>query len=538
MMLQRTAFLLSLTIIFSAGLTSAQGDEYSGHLNEAHPSDQYTLELTAGESLLISAEATSGDLDANLRLQNPDGETIAQNDDRAEGNLDPVLGYTVEVSGTYTVIISRYDKQANSGDYRLTLETGDASLLSALDSLTSIALSGPAEIVDSEHFRIHYTTNGKDATNRDFATLVSEAMENAWTSEIEVLGWPAPPDDSGLGGDARMDVYLIDTLDRRGYGFLGQAVPLPAVGDNPNTPEIERFAAPSALRLENDFVETLGETDISIADLVRSTAAHEFHHAIQDGYDSSEPHTWYFEATAVWIETLVYPKIQAAARFVQDNYSFPEACFGQSRSWDSILRYGDWMFIQSLADAHGQDIVKRLWTNIAQYDGFEALEQTLNDVDDTVGEALARYRVQNLTRDYKFAAYFGDLTVRMSQNIDEIGRWPSLVGIQELGATYYGFHPPAGLYTITLSDADPALQAWAVGIRDQKAESFQLGQDGIISTEGYDDMYLIVFNGAYDDRVNDCNHQDYVLEVEEAGNELPAVIQDFWNARYFLPLGN
>ena len=71
-----------------------------------------------------------------------------------------------------------------------------------------VSLSGPALAHDTTNFRIHYTIEGEDATTVEFAQLVGTTMEEVLQIQTG-LGWPLPPPDGTMGGDARFDVYLV-----------------------------------------------------------------------------------------------------------------------------------------------------------------------------------------------------------------------------------------------------------------------------------------------------------------------------------------
>ena len=80
------------------------------------------------------------------------------------------------------------------------------------------ALSGPIQTHSTEHFLIHSTLDSDDAISPidnnnnglpDFAEAVAEALEFSWQHEIEEMGWRAPLPDEGEGGDAKLDVYLV-----------------------------------------------------------------------------------------------------------------------------------------------------------------------------------------------------------------------------------------------------------------------------------------------------------------------------------------
>jgi hypothetical protein len=535
MMSYRMAGIILFIIAAGVGLASAQDLTYSGYIDSTAPSKSYTFELQAGQSALITAEATSGDLDTYLTLYDPSGASVAENDDRNPGEiLDSALGYTATVGGTYTVRVSRYEPGDSSGNFVLNITIGDESVLAGLDQLLRIQLSGPEIIMDTEHFRIHYTFDGEDATDEIYVDHVLRTMEEIWRIQIERLGWPVPPADDQRGGDGRFDVYLVDLLGN-GDGIFGYASPEDDFGDNPNTPTVEAYATSSYLAIENDFSEVAVD-DAEAVQLMRATAAHEFHHAIQFGYDINDAHDWYYEATAVWMEVITFFKEEDATGYVSYNYEYPELCFGTTADpGDGQLQYGEWLFLQSLSDVHGMEIVPKLWANIGEFEGFEALEKTLERYGDDIPTAVARYRVQNLLRDYDLAGEF-QATVWLENTIDAPGRWTFTgEGIQELGANYFAFSMPPGVYQISLSGDNGALLLWAIGIQGTEAVEIPLGRDGLLSTHGYDYVYLMVFNPVYDEDVNDCTYGSYVLDVRLSSGEGAAATHT-WDATNFAPL--
>jgi hypothetical protein len=509
---------------------------YTGTLNRRHPSYTYTFDLQAGESVLLLAETTSGALDPNLKLNNPQDVLIGQNDNRSATSTDAVLGYTAENTGTYSVTVSRYNGQSNFGDYQLTITIGDKSVLDPLADLTAIDLSGPIKIIDTTHFRIHYTLRGSDKTTEDFASEIADTMEVVWSVEIDKMGWPAPPNDDFLGGDSRLDVYISDMLDSDGSGPLGATELGFVFGDNPNTPTHELTATSSTIFLENDFAEMADNDKNTPENLMRATAAHEFHHTIQAGMDGLEPFNWYWEATATWMETAVFPKNQAAVYYVDQNYLYPEICFGTREDPYRLLMYGDWMFIQSLVDQHGSKVVQKLWSNITLYDGWAALDHTLAEYGDTIAQALARYHVQNLLRDYKFGTYFGNAKVFLENDIQDTGRWTySGSGIEELGANYYNLRLSDGEYNVSLIEDNNRLELWAIGVRGKEADAFHLNREGNISTSGYDHMYVMVFDPHYKTDLTDCSYDDYAIRVSATRDSALTPVDHTWNARYFSP---
>ena len=63
-----------------------------------------------------------------------------------------------------------------------------------------------------------------------------------------------------------------------------------------------------------------------------------------------------------------------------------------------------------------------LWKQIADYEGFDAVEHYLETVNTDVPHELARYRIKNLARDYKLAPEF-KATVWLENTISGAGEW-------------------------------------------------------------------------------------------------------------------
>ncbi len=94
-----------------------------GNINDSAPSVRYSFDANADDSVSISMETTSGDLDPFLFLYAPDGTLVERNDDRESGNRNALIALTLTQRGTYVVEATRFE-QANvssSGTFRLTL---------------------------------------------------------------------------------------------------------------------------------------------------------------------------------------------------------------------------------------------------------------------------------------------------------------------------------------------------------------------------------------------------------------------------------
>ncbi|MFQ3566716.1 MAG: MXAN_6640 family putative metalloprotease [Aggregatilineales bacterium] len=527
----RIMFALFVVTIVAIGVyAESETIVYTGFIDSNTTLKEYPLPLEAGQFVFILAEATSGDLDTYLYLFDPDGQIVSSNDDRSADSYDSALGYQAPFTGVYTVQVTRYPGYVSSGTYRLQITIGDdSSVLDPLLELTRIQLSGPMLVRDTPHFRIHYTLQGSDRVTEAYVDAVAHVLEEVWEIQINRMGWPPPPPDGFMGGDSRYDVYLMDLLGS-GEGTLGYTAIESIIGSNPHTDFTETRAATSYIVIDNDFAEISRGSPLS---LMRATVAHEFHHAIQFGFDSDDPHEWFYEATAVWMETATVGKDEDATGYIEYAYMYPELCFGTDNDpGQGQLMYGEWTFIQMLVDLYGDDIVLELWRNIALYDGFEALERTLAAHNATIPQIIAEYRVKNLARDYVLAPRF-NATVWLENTINGPGRWSySGRGIQELGANYFRLNAPPGVYYAGLVNDGGMLELYAVGVVDGLVEATALGRGGAIDTTRYSTTYLMVFDPTYSEDVSNCVYRDYSIDLMATKSAPPPVSFTFPSTYY------
>jgi hypothetical protein len=530
-MLKTVYAVLTCLFVVTFGIARAQEtDSYSGELNDTTESRDYTISLNAGDAVLIKASAEeNSDLDTYLSLYDPSNQLVAENDDAYIGNTNSRIAYVAEKGGDYRVTVTRYDN-STSGRYLLEITTGDTSILDY-----DVPLSGDTLTMDTEHFRFHYTLTGTDAVDMDYLEKIANAFEDARHIELDKLGWPEPPNDGTMGGDDRYDVYVMDVVGSADEA-LGIASPELFVGDNPSTPAVEEFAATSYISIDNDFddLEFTGTQDE--VTVMRSTAAHEYHHAIQFGFDGAEPHNWMAEATATWIETVVAGVDQDATDYVEVAFEVPEYCLGTTAE-DNGVMYGEWTFMQFLTDEFGSDAVHQLWQYIADYEGFDALSKLTEAHDMTVPDLAARYRIKNLARDYKLAPLF-NATVWLEDTITGTGMWTHSdldEGVQELGASYFDFKPEPGIYDVELRGDARKLELWAIGVTSDDLQAIALGRGGGIDTRPYQKMYLMVFNPTYDNDVEECTSTDYRIRVETGKGTINPV-DSVWNRTYFAAL--
>lgn len=508
--------------------TTAEGEQYTGSISNVTSTASFEVSFLEGESAFITAVASSGNLDTVLTIYDQSGRVLAQNDDfNPQASLNSAVSFTAPSAGVYIVEVSRYQGPAgtSSGTFTLTITRGTTSAPPGIEpeigdpqigvitpgtGVEAEQLSGPVEYLVTDNFRIHFTQSGGDAATPDYVREVARAFEEAAVIQFNELGFARPPLMSTSEG--LYDVYLIDLLGK-GESALGYAYPAEQVGDNPNTPETEGYAYAGYMVVENDFDGATNTPEEAIS-LMRATVTHEFNHLVQFGYDALEPNRWVYESTSSWIEINSFTADEDASGYLTSTFEYPEICIGvyQNDPAGGLLRYGTWLYLQSLSELYGKGIVSEWWRELINLEDVDGLSSVLTRYNDDIPNSTRRYHVQNLLRDYSVASVI-EPTVYLENLINGTGKWePRSAGVQELGANYFEFAAPPGRYNISLSSETP-LQLWAIGIADGFADVIPLNTQGSINSANYDYTYLLVFNPLFDNNPEDCVFASYSLTI-------------------------
>jgi len=222
--------------------------------------------------------------------------------------------------------------------------------------LSAPVLSGEATVT-STNFVIHYATTGSDAptpappeTVAGWVAKVAASFESALSS-YQGLGYRPPP-------GTTYHVYLRSLAAQKIFGRTTSESPAPSAGF-PN-------AYGSYIEIDKDFTDVI-YTNFTPLQNLQITSAHEFHHAVQFGYNVFFD-IWYAEATSTYYEAILYPTIS-------QNYGYVPAWFGNSsRRIDLTVDtnavttgagYGRWIFNRYLAEQHSPGILLTFWQNIA-----------------------------------------------------------------------------------------------------------------------------------------------------------------------------
>jgi hypothetical protein len=134
------------------------------------------------------------------------------------------------------------------------------------------------------------------------------------------------------------------------------------------------------------------------------TAAHEYFHAVQFGYDISED-GWVMEATATWAEDELYDKVDDNVQYLAGG---PMALPGESiDQFTGGFHYGTWIFFRYLTERFRSSeagmpvLVRDLWRRLDDSAGgigeysLQGLTKVLRKRDVTLREAFAGFSAAN-----------------------------------------------------------------------------------------------------------------------------------------------
>jgi hypothetical protein len=207
------------------------------------------------------------------------------------------------------------------------------------------------------HICIHWVPTTADAPpDKHWVNKMLKTMNHVWSYEVGRLGYRRPLSDGHRGGNGTFDVYLKELYHQGLYGLTTAERPM----------SYNRNLYSGYLLLDNDFARSqYGAKPIQVA---KVTAAHEFFHAIQFGYEVHED-SWLMETTSTWMED------QFDTRSNDNRQYLP---YGQLADADQPLdtyqaagaaQYGNWACFEHLSHRFGKGIVRSIWHSAGAFSG-------------------------------------------------------------------------------------------------------------------------------------------------------------------------
>jgi hypothetical protein len=360
-------------------------------------------------------------------------------------------------------------------------------------------------------FRIHYDESGTHQPEYEIQDLAI-AFDSSYNFQVNILGYPEPPNDGNLGGDGKYDIYVLNL----GGGLYGATTPEESIGNGKYLSYIE---------IDNSFRQNEGYNTYGLS-AAQVTAAHEFHHAIQLGdYGFFDEDLFYHELTSTAFEEFVYDD-------VNDYYAYMYSYFRNTANKledNSGYNLAVWnIFLQEkLADDDpilGHKIVKRSWEYLVDNRAIVAVAKAMSDYNKSFGHEY------NAFADW---LYFTNDNAKAGEYFEEAVNYPSV----------------KSTYTLDLDDSEKSLtiQSDPTSINYLIfTDSGQVFVDTIVAVFSNSDIYgsldngngldiqFTISNGTFDGAtsINDTYYSklsgeslgfiqsSYIINNELSGNEI------------------
>jgi hypothetical protein len=212
------------------------------------------------------------------------------------------------------------------------------------------------------HFTIHYATvhpaSGPDDVPSltdldgngypDWVEKVGAVFDHVYAVEVDSMGFRSPP-------VVRYDVYLMDLTTQSAYGFTSDD------GSPASATSVSSYIEIDRAFTANMYQHTsIG--DFTPEQSLMITAAHEFHHAIQYGYNYYFD-IWYAEVTSTWMEDEVYDSVNQLYSYLP-NYLTRASTLAINAPIGGSSEYGRWIFNRYLAERNSSALIRDIWVRL------------------------------------------------------------------------------------------------------------------------------------------------------------------------------
>jgi len=277
---------------------------------------------------------------------------------------------------------------------------------SSLDQRTEA--SGLDQTYDNGKFRYHYTTTGSNAVDDtdddgngtpDYIDNMAETFNYVVAVQLTMGSFTEPPSDgfysaaNDNGGSEAYDVY-VRNAGAGVYGYVQPEYYANNNGNNEHSSGVQEVNAFSSYMCIRHNYSGFGNTEL---ENIQVTAAHEYFHAVQFGYDGWEQ-SWVMEATAVQMEEMVYDDINDCYQYMSSWFNSPQ----QSLNLDSSNRwYGSFIFFEYVNSHLSDEAIRTFWEQSITHDSYygdysiQTLDETFSDLGSSFEEMLNGMSIAN-----------------------------------------------------------------------------------------------------------------------------------------------
>ena len=345
---------------------------------------------------------------------------------------------------------------------------------------------------------VHWVTKGQDRRNGvagadkdddgipNYVEFVLKEMNKIHGAYV-ATGYRAPLGDGKRGGNSKPDIYLADlvTSEVSLYGYC--------TTDDPDLPLYEPTWAYCVL--DNDYKRTEFPSNTPKQN-AQVTAAHEYYHAVQFGYDIFEDN-WFMEATATWAEDVLYDAVNDNVFYLDHGQmGHPDVPLDEFQN-DGLAQYGNWIFFRYLSDRYGgEELLLQMWENADMTGGeltdqysLQAVENALADAGIQLDDAFAQFAAANASPELFYdEAVENDYPAAPLQDVEwTLGPGaqyssPANLALDHLASATYRFLPGSGATNLHVDVDVNSAEQGGVAVYTVK----MVGQDPFTATVALD----------------------------------------------------
>lgn len=276
--------------------------------------------------------------------------------------------------------------------------------------------SGTEKTAESGNYRFHYTTNGSSGENVSStdanANSIPDYVDNMMAKFATVYnlyhttsGMTVPPGDGIIGSNAKYDIYISG--DEAGDGVYGYVAPEFELGNNPNSASLTEDDAYTSYMVMRNNYSGFGDQNVALS----VTAAHEYMHATQFGYDGNMD-AWFMEACATWAEDYAFAGYDDNFQYLSSVFGTPDVALnfedGNTASQYDGHWYGAWIFVRFMTEHTNNSIVKSIYERCISQNSLNAINTELTtNWNSDLNKIFAQFNVANvlMTNNEAFAPY-------------------------------------------------------------------------------------------------------------------------------------
>lgn len=264
--------------------------------------------------------------------------------------------------------------------------------------------------VNSEHFVVHYTTEGKNRVTAKRALSIAARAERAYVIEVGRWGFALPTSD----GDDKTDVYIY------------------------------RCGAQGKTYAEGTSAWVCLSPKAKV-----NTISHELFHLLQRA-STGGAKRWLKESTAELAEALVSAELGGGSPAVPAFTLYPEISLecATSSCWKKTLPYRQWPFFSHITERYGTAAIREILEKAnAGSDSLDAIDQTLAAHGSSLQQTFINYATTTALGTHGLSLAKGrqpryDQTERLRSGTTTV--FKRLVGIDHLAARYLRFEGDRG----------------------------------------------------------------------------------------------